>query len=394
MSYMDCSDWDKCTDCGECLMKCPVMEMGEEEAKDEFGRLLRGEEAPRVFKECTLCFDCNNYCPEGLRPYELILQRITERDEKKPAMLPYFINGMPAPGLFQDLYSGMSFGEQEILKRWSETPKPSSDVLFVGCIGKTLCHDIQNSQVMKDLPKFGPVDVCCGELAYRGGAWDAYTDLAERALTRMSELDAERIVFYCGSCYNFMGNILPKVYGKSLPFETISLYQWLLEKLEAGELEVKRPLGYSAAIHESCYASELGPEFHESLRKLYAAAGVELVELEHNRDRAMSCGAASIARGWSILNVLREQNKKYREVKGSGAREMALNCPGCYLTMFGTSWLRGIKLHYMVDELLWALGDDISVPLRKRFPAIARSLTKRAPLALKKVRSPLPRVLS
>ncbi|MBN2028167.1 MAG: hypothetical protein JW854_15570, partial [Actinobacteria bacterium] len=28
MSYMDCCDWSKCTVCGECLMKCPVLEMG------------------------------------------------------------------------------------------------------------------------------------------------------------------------------------------------------------------------------------------------------------------------------------------------------------------------------------------------------------------------------
>jgi len=392
MSFMDCCDWEKCTLCGECLMKCPVMEMGEEEAKAEFGRLLKGETAPRVFSECTLCFDCNNYCPEGLRPYELILQRITEREDRKPAFLEYFINGMPAPNLFQDLYGALSFGEQEILRRWSQPPEASKDVLFVGCIGKTLCHDIDNSEVMKSLPKFGPPDVCCGELAYRGGVWDAYADITERILARMGELETERLVCYCASCDNFLGNILPKVYGKQLPFEVISLYEWLLERLRAGEAEVKRPLNLKAAIHESCYASELGPDFYESLRELYEAAGVELVELEHNRDRALSCGAASIARNWNILDIMKEQNKKYREVKGSGAREMAVNCPGCYLTLSSTSWLQGIKVHYMVDKLLWALGDDISIPLGKRLPLITMSLTKRMPLALKKVDTPLPRV--
>ena len=392
MSFMDCSDWDKCTLCGECLMKCPVMEMGEEEAKTEFEHLLKGETAPRVFKECTLCFSCNNYCPEGLRPYELILQRISEREDKKPAMLQYFINGMPAPTLFQDVYGSLSYGEQEILRRWSETPPASSDVLFVGCIGKTICHDIDNSEALKSLPKFGPSDVCCGELAYRGGVWDAYVDLAERVLARLNELDAERLVCYCASCNNFLGNIMPKVYGKQLPFEVISLYQWLLEKLEAGELEVRRPLAMKAAIHESCYVSELGPAFYESLRKLYEAAGVEVVELEHNRERALSCGAASIARNWNLLDIMKEQNRKYREVKNSGTKEMAVNCPGCYLTLATTSWMHGIKLHYMVDRLLWALGDDITTPLGKRLPRIAWSITKNAPLALKKVREPLPRI--
>ena len=70
----------------------------------------------------------------------------------------------------------------------------------------------------------------------------------------------------------------------------------------------------------------------------------------------------------------------------------ALNCPGCYLTLGPTSWLQGIKLHYMPDELLRALGDDVSTPLGKRFPLIIRTLAKRMPLALKKTKQPLPRI--
>jgi Fe-S oxidoreductase len=392
MSYADCCDWDKCTLCGECLMKCPVMEMGEDEAKAEFASLLKGEAAPRVFSECTLCFSCNNYCPEGLRPYELILERITGRDNRKPALFSYFLNGLPAPSLFQDLYGSLSFGEQEILRRWSSPPPPSKDMLFVGCIGKTICHDIENSQVMKDLPKFGPSDVCCGELAYRGGSWETYAQITERLLARFSDLDIERMVCYCASCYNFLSVILPKVYGKEVPFELTSLYQWLLERFEAGEVEVKKPLGYRAAVHESCYASELGPEFYEALRTLYRAAGVEVVELEHNRERALSCGAASVARRWNLLDIMREQNRKYGEVKESGTRQVAVNCPGCFLTLSSTSWLQGIKLHYMVEELLRACGDDISTPLAKRLPVIAKTLVKRAPLLLKKVELPLPRI--
>lgn len=85
MGYMDCSDWSNCTFCGECLVKCPVMQMHEPEARREIERLVRGEGPTRVMSECTLCFKCNNYCPEGLRPYELILQRVTERSEVDPA---------------------------------------------------------------------------------------------------------------------------------------------------------------------------------------------------------------------------------------------------------------------------------------------------------------------
>ncbi len=354
------------------------------------------ERAPRVFSECTLCFRCNSYCPEGLRPYDLIIQRIADQEKRKkrvPAVIPYLLNGMPPPTFFHDLYNGLSFSEKVILEHWSKTPPKSREILWVGCIGRLFCHDIENSGVLKSLPKFGPPDLCCGELHYRMGMWDAYADITEKTLKRFDELDIERMVCYCGSCYHYLSNVLPKVYGKELPFKMISLYQWLWEKVESGELEIKQPIDLKAAIHESCYVSELGPEFWEPLRKLYKAAGVDLVELEHNRDCALSCGAASFARDFNpVKTMLRGQRKKYREVKNSGVNDVALNCPGCYITMGFTSWLWRKKLHYMPEEILRALGDDISTPISKRMPMVLKTIIRRTPLAFKSVDARLPRI--
>jgi len=88
----------------------------------------------------------------------------------------------------------------------------------------------------------------------------------------------------------------------------------------------------------------------------------------------------------------REQNRKFKEVKSAGVSEMAVNCPGCYYTLGLSSWLRGIKVRYMPDELLWALGDDISIPAGKRFSMILKTSLKRAPLALKAVDTVMPRI--
>ncbi len=395
MSYMDCCDWSKCTECGECLTKCPVIDISESQAKSEIAHLLKGEPTERVLQQCTLCFNCNGFCPEGLRPHELILQRISEKHERKnklPALVPYFFNSMPGNTLWSDLYAGLTAEEKGIHERWSEIPGPSKDVLFIGCIGKLFSKDIDNSEVLKDLPKFGPPDICCGELHYRSGQWDAYKDIAEKTFARLNKLDAQRIVCYCGSCYTFLGKIMPSVLGKQLPFEFTSMYQWMIEKVEAGEITLKRPLNFKAAVHESCYATELGPEFNESLRKIYTAAGAELVELEHHGNFNTSCGAVSIVRNWSLWDAAKEQNKKYREVKQAGAKEMALNCPGCYLTLASSNWAHGVKLRYMPEELLRAYGDRITKPAVKVMPTLVKTFTKRLPLALKKIDATLPRI--
>ncbi len=393
MSYMDCSDWSKCTLCGECLTRCPVLKMDKPAAATAIENLIAGKPAPEVFEKCTFCFNCNSYCPEGLRPHELILDRFMQQRKKIPQTLQYLMNGQPI-SLFSDLYERLDFHEKTILERWSQTPPPSEEIMYMGCIGRLSCYDIENSQILKDLPKYSPPETCCGELAYRLGSWQAYSDTIERTLSRFAELDIKRMVCYCGSCYNYLSNILPNVYGVELPFEVISLYDWLLQRLEKGLIRCEKPLQLKAAIHESCYVSELGPQFAATLRKLYRAAGMQCVELEHHGENNLSCGAVSALRTIYLPDsILKEQIKKYREVSASGTRHMALNCPGCFITLGFSNFMFGKKLHYMPEELLSAFGDTITKPLRSRMPQIIKSFVHRFPhLATAPAATELPRI--
>ncbi|MHC1591930.1 MAG: heterodisulfide reductase-related iron-sulfur binding cluster [Candidatus Helarchaeales archaeon] len=378
-------------------MKCPYLELDKETAKSEMENLLSGRPANLVFEKCATCFNCNRYCPVGLRPADLITQRIIEnRNGKIPYFLTYLVNGMPTGSLMQDMYARLNKEEKEILLKWEQPPPAGTrDVLFIGCIGKISCYDIENSKVLKDLPKYGPSDICCGELAYRMVSWQCYSDVAERALKRFEELDVERMVCYCGSCYNFLSNILPNVYGKKVPFKLISLYEWLLEKFEAGEISVKKPLNYTAAVSESCYVSELGPEFQENLRKLYKAAGAELVELEHHGDYNLSCGCAcASARSHRMLrSLVKGQKIKHQELKNAGVKDALLNCPGCMIFLSFTNRLLGAKKwHYAPDEILEAFGDEITKPLSKRTRFITRTVMPKIFKIYRKVKYPVPRI--
>ncbi|MHA1893593.1 MAG: (Fe-S)-binding protein [Candidatus Helarchaeota archaeon] len=391
---MDCCDWSKCTTCGDCLVKCPVINISRKDAKAEVQHLLNGEKAPRVFEECTLCYNCNNFCPEGLRPHELILQRIIERRKKDHAYIfPYLVTGNPQGNLFQDLYAKLTPVEQKILKKWSIIPPKSKDIMWIGCIGRLSCYDIEHSSVLKELPKFSPPNLCCGELAYRLVSYQCYLDVVERTLEQFEKLDVERMVCYCGSCYYFLSQNLPKVYGKKLPFKLISMYEWLWEKVEAGELKVKNPLKFKAAISESCYVSGLGKDFAATLRKLYKYTGAEFVELPHHGDSNLSCGFVSASRTLNLgKSILRGQRAKYKDVEKSSAKEIALNCPGCFIGLSVTNKIFRKKLRYMPDELLKAFGDEITRPIHMRMPLIVKTIMTRFPIIIKQFFSKIPRI--
>jgi Fe-S oxidoreductase len=380
MSYISNADWSTCTECGQCLMQCPVLEMKKEDAVTAIRKLIKGEPTPEVLSKCTFCFDCNRFCPvEGLRPHELFLQRAMEKRKRVPGVLKYLSNGRGTKNMFIDLYKKLKPDEKQILEKWS-IPPAGGEVMWVGCIGRLSCLDIDRSGVLAPLAKFGPPELCCGELPYRLCSWEMYEEVVTRTLAVLEKLKIKRLVCYCGSCYNYLANICPNVYGKKLPYPVISLYEWLWEQYEQGAIRVEKPRTFKAAIHESCYVSELGDSFAECLRKLYKVTGVDTVELAHHGNRNLSCGAVSVVRSMNLMSSLfKEQRRKYREVSDEGTSQIALNCPGCYITMSFTGWLFRKKLRYMPEELLSAFGDVITVPLGKRIPAISRTVTMNFP---------------
>ena len=399
--FMEASDWSQCTLCGECLLRCNRLDLSEGEARAEKLRLINGEDPRHIFAECTLCMSCNSFCPEGLKPFELILQRVAEkkdlRQAKLPAILGYLLVGTGGPGFFRDLVGYNTPEEMEILDRWRQLPGPSRDVIFPGCFGRLFTQDIQNSQILKGIPVYSPDDVCCGEWHYRAGLWDLYAEMAEKFIAHFSRLDCERLVCLCSSGYSFIGKILPEIYcaitgREGLPFEVIHFNHLLLEKIEKGEVRLKNPLSYKGAIHDSCHARRMGGEFQELMRRLYCEAGAELTELEHNHDNGICCGAASMPLDFRALpllwNYTRGMGAKFLDVRRSDTRDVITHCEGCYLPMMLANWAFGVRLHYSREELMHAFGDEISKPIAKVMPTILKvAFTRMAPLVPRKIKT-------
>ncbi len=371
-----------CEHCGVCLQQCPVMKMEEEESRAEMGRLLRGQEPDRVLKECTFCFGCNHYCPHGLRPYALIMERAAEKNRKAgtgfPPYIDYLLTGKTDSSVFGDVYTTESEEEKAILDTWEVVPPKSPEVLFIGCIGRQIPYGTEHSSLFAELPKYAPRTACCGELAYRYGDYDTFAKTVERTREMLERLDTERLICYCGSCANFLGNIWPNYHGVTLPFEIISVWQWLWEKYRNGEIKVVRPINRTVVITDSCYSSELGDGFMDAVRGLHRAVGMEVVELENNRFENLSCGMVSGFRKNYDLGVsAKEAGKKMVQILDTKVGDLSCYCPGCYMQLRGAAKMSQVKIHYALEEILWAFGDEYPVPLETRADAqVARFIEK------------------
>jgi Fe-S oxidoreductase len=375
-SYIDAFNPDGkdekfCETCGICLQRCPVMHMDKEDSWAEMSRLLRGEETERVLNECTLCFSCNRYCPHGLKPYALLMERMVEKNRKSGKGIPPFVNylftGKTDSCLFWDIYESESEEERAILDRWQIVPPKAQEMLFIGCVGRTIPYGIEHSGVFQSLPKYAPRDACCGELSYRYGDYETFSKTVERTYQQLKALDTERLVCYCGSCANYLGNIWPDYHGVHLPFEIISVWEWLWEKLEKGELKVQRKISKRIALTDSCYSSELGDRFFQAMRGLHEAVGMEVVELDNNRYDNLTCGSMSVIRNnYDLMEGMKETGKKMEQVLKTNVGDLSCYCPGCYTQLRGAAKNSGINIHYSLEEILWALGDEYPVPYEER----------------------------
>jgi Fe-S oxidoreductase len=349
----------ECIKCGICLQKCPVMKMGKEEARAEIVRLINGEEPERVLKECTFCFTCNHYCPNGLRPFNLIMERMVERNrEVKPELHPfasYMIKGRKEPGFFNAEYEKSSDDDKAIIKKWSEIPAKTKEILYVGCAGRMNPSGIEHLKVLDKLPKYGPRDTCCGDIPFRFGDYQAFSEIVEKTFNRLSLLKADRLVCYCPACANYFGNVWPNSHGLKLPFEITSLYEWLWEQYQQGNLQIKKRLNQQIVLSDSCHAGELGEGFMNTVRGLYKAAGRDVVELKNNRFDSLCCGFASYMRGFNDQSGVKEDTqRKMQQILETGINDVSFNCHGCVANLSPEVQGTNIKLHNALDDILEA----------------------------------------
>jgi Fe-S oxidoreductase len=375
-SYIDAfipegKDSSQCATCGVCLQKCPVMKMDKDQSRSEIMKLINGEDTERVLNECTFCFTCNHYCPQGLKPYFLIMERMTTeyRDGTKeiPEASSFMMTGKSDNCFTYNIYNALPDDEKAILDKWTKVPPKAKDTLFLGCDGRTVPASIEHSKVLSSLPKFGPRDACCGEMAYRLGDIETFDNMAKRTFKYLESLDTERLVCYCGSCASTIINVWSCFYDFKLPFKVITLYEWLWEKYQAGELTVQRTDPRKIAVSDCCYGSEMGEVFYKPLRALYDLVGMSQVELENARYDNACCGVAVMLRD-DMEAMGKQVMKKAEQIMATKLPEVVCNCPGCYTSLNQGVAPQGVKVRFALNEILWAFGDDTK-DLKRKIPS-------------------------
>ncbi len=376
-----------CTRCGKCLAGCHYLRLAPGDARE---LMRRAAEAPRwhpEFAGCIRCGKCDHRCPQGAHPSYMQqegLERKRLREKRLPPVTEYLINGMGcegwSPNLFRDVYAGMGKRERGLLREMA-APKRGKDVMWVGCGDRMAPRTLGESTTLADVPKFGGPDDCCGVWAIQGGRWEEGYRIAARFLNRLKECRFERLITACGHCQKVLTRIMPERLGLDVPFPVISVYEYLLERMEQGKARAATAIRADAVISDSCFGYENGRDFLDATRALAAALGMTVSEAPHNREDALCCGYGGLFGDGKLAGAAEVASLKRRDLEESGKKEVVNYCPGCHLI---THYFQpGYRSRYLLEEALRALEGRVGEPLsllHRRFlrPHISWHLAKLA----------------
>ena len=234
-------------------------------------------------------------------------------------------------------------------------PERESDTLFyIGCSASFAYPQAARTSYLL-LKKLG-VDFmllrdegCCGYFYYYIGRKDLAREKFEHNVEKFKHHGIKRVVTICAGCYHNFKKWYPDLLG-SVDFQVIHISQLLPDLLK--ERQDLKKYGREMTYLDPCGLGRLGEGIYDEPREALRLCGVNLVEVEQNRQLSSCCGAL-------IINNFRELAAK---VSGNfldkvRTPDIVTSCSFC---LFGLNYgnrkmAKGKRIRYLTEVVLDSL---------------------------------------
>jgi Fe-S oxidoreductase len=339
-------DPENCTECGICLTQCPSAQYTPEKAIDEIRALKRGDNAD-ILPVCITCMACNEYCPNGADPFDLI-GRLQERygvrvlSEARAEMIEAMLASVP-----KRIVAG-------------DTALP---VLSLCVMEHALPPNMDGSKLFENLTVVSGSPYYSRVVHLHTGMPSLTRDHAAGFIENLAFLGRQEIVFAHDDCY-VMAGVLAPGYGIEVPFTAVHLADWLGRVLAKKGASLKR-LGKKIAFQRPCI-SRLAPWTDGFVNIFFKLAGAERVQRRYDGMNALCCGIGLTEKFPDTSTSLVAEN--IADALQHGAEAMVFGCPSCYAFMSQACMAAGLAPIFITDLARMALGE---IPFEPR-PHIKR----------------------
>jgi Fe-S oxidoreductase/FAD/FMN-containing dehydrogenase len=375
-----------CAQCGNCIDVCDQYYGRQWESETSRGRwyfLRQYLEGKAEFNQtmldsfllCTTCQRCNRVCQVQIPIQQMWDQmRGLVIQEKGYHTFP----GFEMMGSAFRRQMNIWAGSREERDKWMPSdvkPLPQGKVAYwAGCTASFVENDIaQNAvHILKeggvDFAYLGKDEACCGIPFYAAGKWDLFAKAVEHNINELNKRGVEEIIISCPGCWvtlnHYYREWAPKL-GLKYDVKIKHITEVTADLVKEGRLKfTKVPKdGGRVTYHDPCHIGRHAGIYEPPREILRAIPGVELVEMEHNRENGLCCGSvlSRVGRPPAADAIGIYRMKEAEEVK---ADVLLTTCPCCEVQLrvgarAGNSPVRVLDFTDVVAE---ALGYEVDDP--------------------------------
>lgn len=256
-----------------------------------------------TFLVCTTCEVCNTRCQLQL-PVEhswMAMRGQLIHEEGRMTFPPFEMMGAALQGEL-NIWAGKRDKRADWMpEHIAEKIDPTSDILyFAGCTASYVNTDVAKSSVeLLDAAGvtfnyMGTDEACCGIPMKVSGKWDVFEEIYEHNTSEARKRGAKTIVTSCPAC----GLVWKELYaniaaerGEAYEFEVKHYSEVVADAIAEGAFEFTHEVNKTLTFHDSCHMGRAQGNYEPPREMLKAIPGVELVEMEHNREEGLCCGS-------------------------------------------------------------------------------------------------------
>lgn len=343
---------DYCMECGVCTGSCPVAvtlegfsprQMIKRAMADPDGEILDSQD----LWACLSCSRCSDRCPVEIDFPGFIREFRNKAREKgnEPKLSHHGMfqtmtniqkaqiqNGCTATGSNRTAWA----------REAGETAQTGEYFYFSGCIAqydvafqyldlemiRSAKNNLKLLNGMGIVPVVSEQECCCGHDAHWNGDDDTVEVLAKRNIEAIRASGAKTVIFGCPEGYSMFREVYAHRFGP-LEFELVHMTQFLADRMKDSDLSFKAGAGRVVTYQDPCRLGRRSGIYDAPRDLIRAVDGVELAEMEHNRENAVCCGTT----GWMQCSACSKamQIQRLTEAAAVGASAIVTTCPKCQI---------------------------------------------------------------
>jgi Fe-S oxidoreductase len=310
---------------------------------------------------CTTCRNCEDQCPVGNEHLGFIYgmrRHLVMTEGSMPSEVKRMLNNVERQG------NPWGINRNDRMKWRDESPDihiPTVDEVenfeYLFWVGSMLSYDNRNRKVAQAFVKImheanisfavlGNAEMNSGDTARRVGNEFLFQELAKKNIEIFKQYGVKKMVTCDPHAFNSFKNDYPEF---GLEAEVYHHTQLMNRWIQESRIRLENPVEERVVYHDSCYIGRYNGIYDIPRDILKAIPGLNLLEMERNKEDSMCCGAGG-GRMWIEENEGARVNvKRVEQALDGKPTVIGSNCPYC-LTMMGD----GIK-QFDADEQVRAL---------------------------------------